>query len=100
MALHRVIEELVEPTLHECVRPHVERIGAALLERHFELLPGVAETVAELARRHRLILFTEGQPDEQIGKLERSGLRPFFSRVGVPREKGAASYPRLLVQKG
>jgi putative hydrolase of the HAD superfamily len=98
MALHRVIEELVEPALHGRMRPHVERIGEALLERHCELLPGVAKTLAELARRHRLILFTKGQPGEQIGKLERSGLRPFFSRVGVPREKDAAAYQRLLAQ--
>lgn len=98
MALHRALEELVEPALHAHVRPHVEQIGVTLLERHCELLPGVAPTIAELASRHRLILFTKGQPAEQIAKLERSGLRRHFNRVGVPREKDDDAYRRLLVQ--
>jgi hypothetical protein len=33
MALHRVIDELVEPTLHERVRPHVEQIGGCWHKR-------------------------------------------------------------------
>jgi putative hydrolase of the HAD superfamily len=98
MALQRAAEGLIEPALHDQIRPQVERIGAALLERHCELLPGVAATVAELATRHRLIVFTKGQPGEQMGKLERSGLRGFFSRVGVPREKDPAAYQRLVAQ--
>ncbi|HLW69591.1 MAG TPA: HAD family hydrolase [Candidatus Binataceae bacterium] len=98
MALRRVAEELIEPELHLRVQPLVEKIGAALLERHCELMPGVAATLAELASRHRLILFTKGQPDEQMAKLERSRLRGFFSRVGVPREKDAAAYERLVAQ--
>jgi putative hydrolase of the HAD superfamily len=98
LALRRVATELVHPELHERVHPQVERIGAVLLERHCELLPGVARTIATLASRHRLILFTKGQPGEQMAKLERSGLRDFFSRVGVPREKDPAAYQRLLAQ--
>jgi putative hydrolase of the HAD superfamily len=98
MALHRALEELVEPAVHDHMRAHVERIGTTLLERHCELLPDVAPTIAELASRHRLILFTKGQPAEQLAKLERSGLRRFFSRVGVPREKDPAAYQRLLAQ--
>jgi putative hydrolase of the HAD superfamily len=43
-----------------------------------------------------LILFTKGQRDEQMRKLERSGLAHHFSRVETPREKDPAAYQRLL----
>lgn len=98
MALHRVVDEIVHPELHDEVRPVVASIGERLLERHCDLLPGVEETLSELAGRHRLMLFTKGQPAEQIRKLERSGLQNFFARVGVPLEKDVVAYQRLLAQ--
>ncbi len=98
MALHRVVDDIVHPDWHDEVRPVVASIGERLLERHCELLPGVEETLAELAGRHRLMLFTKGQPAEQLRKLERSGLRDLFARVGVPLEKDVAAYQRLLAQ--
>jgi len=100
IALERAVEQ-VAPELHqEPLRREVEKIGELLIERHCELLPGVEETVPELAARHRLILFTKGQRDEQIRKLERSGLAPYFSRVETPREKDPDSYRRLVVEVG
>jgi putative hydrolase of the HAD superfamily len=98
MALHRVVEQIVESAHHEALRPAVDAIGFKLLNCHCELLPGVAATLAELSARHRLLLFTKGQPEEQLGKLERSGLSALFSRVGVPLEKDSAAYERLLAQ--
>jgi len=98
MALHRVVDAIVHRDQHAEVRPIVEAIGASLLDRHCEVLPGVRETLPELASRHRLFLFTKGQPAEQMHKLERSGLRDFFARVGVPLEKDIAAYRRLLAQ--
>ena len=98
MALHRVVEQIVEPARHPALRPAVDEIGHALLNRHCELLPGVQATLAELAARHRLLLFTKGQPEEQMGKLRRSGLSGFFARIGIPLEKDPAAYRRLLAQ--
>jgi putative hydrolase of the HAD superfamily len=46
----------------------------------------------------RLLLFSKGQPDEQIAKLRRSGLQDLFDRVGIPREKDPAAYQRLCAQ--
>jgi putative hydrolase of the HAD superfamily len=97
-ALHRVVEQLVEVSRHDALRPTVDAIGYTLLTRHCELLPGVAETLVELSARHRLLLFTKGQPEEQLAKLRRSGLSGLFSRVGVPLEKDSAAYERLLAQ--
>jgi putative hydrolase of the HAD superfamily len=95
-ALHRAVLRLAPELHHEPLKLAVEAIAEKLIERHCELLPGVAETIPQLASRHRLILFTKGQRDEQMRKLERSGLAHHFSRVETPREKDPAAYQRLL----
>lgn len=97
-ALHRTVRELLPEHHHDALAIEVERIGTKLLSRHCELLPGVEPTLRELAQRHRLLLFTKGQPTEQMAKLKRAGLRALFSRVGIPLEKDAAAYSRLLAQ--
>jgi putative hydrolase of the HAD superfamily len=98
MALHRVAEELAHSRHHGDLRAAVTQIGEHLIDRHCELLPGVAATLSELAWRHRLLLFTKGDPGEQLRKLDRSGLRPFFHRVGVPIEKASSNYLLLIAQ--
>jgi putative hydrolase of the HAD superfamily len=100
IALERAVAQLAPELHHQPLRREVERIGAQLIERHCDLLPGVEETVPELAARHQLILFTKGQRDEQLRKLERSGLAPYFSRVETPREKDPDSYRRLVAEAG
>lgn len=67
----------------------------AIASQEIELLTGVEETLRELAGRHRLILVTKGNPDEQNDKLARSGLREFFAAVEVPHEKNASMYLEL-----
>jgi putative hydrolase of the HAD superfamily len=76
----------------------VEEIGAELLGQVCRPLPGVESTLRELATRHRLLLLTKGQPEEQRGKLDGSGLADLFSRVDVVREKDAQAYRRLAVE--
>lgn len=100
IALERSIIQLAPELHHEPLRREVEKIGTELIDRHCELLPGVEETVPQLAKRHRLILFTKGQRDEQMGKLERSGLASYFNRVETPREKDPDSYRRLIIEVG
>ena len=57
-----------------------------------ELLPGVEVALAEMAPRARLVLFTKGREDEQLGKLRRSGLERHFAAASVVREKHAAAF--------
>ena len=95
MALHRAAAELA-PAGHDGLRDEIERIGAHLLERDCALLPGVEPTLVELSQRHRLLIFTKGQRDEQLQKLARSGLGPLFNRVETPREKDVDAYRRLM----
>jgi putative hydrolase of the HAD superfamily len=94
--MRQVAAELAPDGAREALVAAVERIGAHLLDRRCELLPGVEPTIAELARRHRLALFTKGQRHEQLRKLERSGLGRHFSHVEVPPEKDVAAYRRLV----
>jgi putative hydrolase of the HAD superfamily len=96
LALRRAAAELSPPGAREMLDAGIERIGNHLIERHCAPLPGVTETLEELAARHDLLVFTKGQRDEQIRKLRRSGLQRFFSRVETPREKDVAAYHRLV----
>ena len=95
MALHQAAAELA-PAGHDGLRDEIERIGACLIERDCALLPDVEPTLRELSQRHRLLIFTKGQRDEQLQKLARSGLAPLFDRVETPREKDVEAYRRLV----
>lgn len=63
-----------------------------------KILDGVPETLAYLTQRHRLILFTKGEPAEQAAKVERSGLQGFFEAIEIVPEKDPGTY-RGLVNK-
>jgi putative hydrolase of the HAD superfamily len=95
LALHQAAAELA-PAGHEGLREEIERIGVHLLERDCALLPDVEPTLNELSLRHRLLMFTKGQREEQLEKLARSGLAPLFDRVETPREKDVDAYRRLM----
>ncbi|HUA33768.1 MAG TPA: HAD family hydrolase [Candidatus Binataceae bacterium] len=96
LALHRAASDMTQGDDDSGLRDEIERIGANLMERHCELLPGVEPTVKDLAKRHRLMMFTKGQRDEQLRKLDRSKLGHLFDRVETPREKDVEAYQRLV----
>ena len=70
----------------------------AIASQEIELLAGVEETLRELNERHRLILVTKGNPEEQNDKVARSGLRRLFDAVEVPHEKTASMYRELTAR--
>jgi putative hydrolase of the HAD superfamily len=72
----------------------------AIAAQEIELLEGVAETLRALSTRHRLLLVTKGNLDEQQDKVERSGLRALFAGVEVLAEKTAAMYRELVGRHG
>src|SRR5450631_2460004 len=61
-----------------------------------KILDGVPETLAYLTERHRLILFTKGEPAEQAAKVERSGLQGFFEFIEIVSEKDPETYGKLV----
>src|SRR6185295_5917744 len=53
----------------------IRELCSGLRRRAAANLPGVTETLRTLAGRHRVILFTKGDLDDQLAKVARSGLR-------------------------
>ena len=98
LALVNCFEQLsvepLTPALHDTIRG----FAYAIAEHPMEILPDVADTLAELAKRHHLFLLTKGDITEQMGKLERSGLKPHFVAAEVVAEKNAATY-RAVIEK-
>lgn len=89
-------EQLSPAPMTEEKRQRIEGFARSIAEQEIELLPGVAETLAELATRHRLILMTKGNHAEQADKFARSGLASYFSAVEIAAEKDPATYREVL----
>ncbi len=70
----------------------------ALRQHPIEFMPGVRETLPRLREHYRLILVTKGCRAEQLGKLERSGLGPYFHATEVVFEKRTATYHDILAR--
>lgn len=89
-------------TGEEVTEDHRNRIRgfADVIENHeIEFLPGVPETLAYLAGRHKLILMTKGNHAEQADKFARSGLQPHFATVEIVREKDPAAYLDVVARR-
>ncbi len=86
----------VTPELHDTIRG----IAYKIAEHPMEFLPDVPETLAELAQRHRLFMVTKGNITEQLGKVERSDLKGYFTAVEVVAEKDAAAYRNVVEKYG
>jgi putative hydrolase of the HAD superfamily len=91
-------ERLSPAPVTEEKRERIRGFGLSIADQEIELLPGVAETLAELATRHRLILMTKGDRAEQADKLARSGLSELFSSVEIVAEKDPAAYREVALR--
>ena len=78
----------------------VREFAHAILERPIELLDGVAKTIAEVAERHDLVIFTKGDPEEQQAKIDRSGLAAYFRHAVIAKEKNVPAYLDLAKRHG
>lgn len=76
----------------------IEQMANELENTPPQILDGVPETLAYLAKRHRLILLMKGEAAEQAGKVERSGLQSYFDEIEIVMEKNAGIYQRLTGQ--
>ncbi len=84
----RLAVDPITPALHETINGFAHTIAG----HPVELLPGVPETLQYLSERHHLILMTKGAVPEQSGKVERSGLKEYFSAVEIVSEKNVSTY--------
>ena len=89
-------ERLSKQPMTEEKRERVRGFARTIAEQEIELLPKVAETLTDLASRHRLILMTKGNHAEQADKLARSGLASHFSAVEIVAEKDPATYQSVV----
>jgi putative hydrolase of the HAD superfamily len=92
LALVDCFEQLSVEPLTPALRDTIRGFAYAIAEHPMEILPDVAETLADLAQRHHLFLVTKGDMTEQTGKVERSGLKHHFTAVEVVAEKDAPTY--------
>jgi putative hydrolase of the HAD superfamily len=93
-------EQLTECPATEAEARRIEDLAAALLDHRVELVPGVAETLAELGTRHDLLLLTKGDRTEQQRKIDASDLAHHFRSVHIVAEKRAATYRALVAEQG
>jgi len=97
-----MIETAIELTEGRVTGAEVQRIidlGREMLAAPVELLDGVAETVAALAARYRLVLLTKGDLFDQESKLARSGLGEAFAAVEIVSEKDARTYAAVMTRQ-
>jgi len=81
----------VEPVtleVHERIRSFAHQIA----DHPIEVIPRVPETLEYLVERHHLIMMTKGNPAEQSGKVERSGLKEYFAAIEIVAEKDESTY--------
>jgi putative hydrolase of the HAD superfamily len=76
----------------------IEQMAMTLEATPPQILDGVPETLAYLAKHNRLILLTKGEPAEQAAKVERSGLQPYFEEIEIVLEKSNEVYERMIEQ--
>ena len=93
-------EQLADGPLTDEKRARIHSFAHSIAEQEIELLPGVPDTLADLATRHRILLVTKGNKEEQNDKLQRSGLASFFSEVEVLPEKHDEAYRSLAARHG
>jgi putative hydrolase of the HAD superfamily len=98
-----MIETAVELTAERISATDIHRLvglGKGILEHPVELLPGVREAVAEVARSHPIVLITKGDLFHQEAKVRSSGLADLFHRIEIVSEKDPPTYQRLFEEFG
>ena len=84
--------------------PHIVReilaAGREMLVHPVETLPGVDETLAELAENYRLVLVTKGDLMDQERKIAASGLAELFHGVEIVSEKTPDTYRDVFARYG
>jgi putative hydrolase of the HAD superfamily len=93
-------QELLEGRDWSSEAGRIKELCTGLRRRAPPMLPGVADTLRALAGRHRIVLFTKGNSDDQLAKVARSGLRGLMHQVDVVAEKDADTYADALRRHG
>ncbi len=95
-SLQETYRQLAERAVREEDLERVRSFGEQIMHHPMQVMEGVEETLAYLSPRHRLILLTKGNQDEQRIKIDNSGLAVYFEHTIVVAEKDAATYNQLI----
>ena len=90
----RLSVEPITPALHETICAFAHKIADLPLE----IIAGVPATLEYLAARHKLILMTKGSITEQSSKIERSGLKNYFTAAEIVMEKNEPAYRSIIAK--
>ena len=97
--LQQAYRHLAEREVHAGDLSHLMSLAERIMEQPLEPIEGVEDTLAKLAARHDLTLFTKGHPEEQKLKVDRSGLGRYFSHTAIVKEKDREAYLRIAVER-
>ncbi len=89
-------EEHLPDDADATLRARVKKMALGIMDHPIEVIEGVPETLEYLSERHSLYLVTKGAAEEQSRKIEKSGLKRFFSEVEILPEKNAAAFQGLV----
>lgn len=96
-----MIEAAIEMTDRRIDVRDIERIveiGRDTLQHPVDVLEGVREAVAEIARDYHVVLITKGDLFHQERKIAQSGLADLFPRIEIVSEKDPGTYARVLAE--
>jgi len=98
-----MVEAAIAMTEARISATDIQRIvdfGVAVLEHPVELLPGIVDAVADVAKDFTLLLITKGDLFHQEAKIAKSGLSNWFHRIEIVSEKDGPTYRRVLDEVG
>lgn len=95
-SLQETYRQLVERDVRDEDLERVRQFGEQIMHHPMQVIDGVEETLTYLSPRHRLILLTKGNQDEQRIKIENSNLSIYFEHTIIVAEKDSATYNRLV----
>ncbi|SRR6266700_2504597 len=94
-SLFETYRRLAEKDLRDEDIQQIQQFGEQIRSHPLQLLDGVKETLDYLSPRHKLVLLTKGDLEEQKLKVERSEIEQYFKQVIIVHEKDVATYHRV-----
>ncbi|WP_455498054.1 HAD family hydrolase [Coprobacter sp.] len=74
----------------------IMQLGKEQLSYPVKLIDGVEDTLSALQGNYILVMATKGDLTDQERKIEKSGLKKYFSHIEIMREKNESGYQSLL----
>ncbi|MGB0521615.1 MAG: HAD family hydrolase [Flammeovirgaceae bacterium] len=98
-----MIETAIELTTGKISGNEIQELidlGKDMLQHPIHLLPGVQETIQQLAGKYELLIITKGDLFDQESKIARSGLADLFDHIEIVSEKNVATYAHIMQRYG